>query len=153
MDAAMRMLARRALSEGEIRDRLVKRGFPEPRASEVICRLRELGLADDPGLCARLALDYRETRGYGPAKIAWTLRARRFPRELVEESVRYSCPPEEEAAAASAVLNKKFRGGLPQGREGAARAYRFLAGRGFSPGACRRAVGRLPKDIREGEDE
>ena len=153
MDAAMRMLARRSLSEGEIRGRLAKRGFPDSQASEVIHRLRELGLANDPELCVRLARDYREMRGYGPAKIAWTLRRRCFPRELVEETVRESCSPEEEVAAASAVLRKKFRSGLPQGREGAARAYRFLAGRGFSPGACRRAVGRLPKDIREGEEE
>jgi regulatory protein len=152
MDAAMRMLARRSLSEGEIRDRLARRGFSDSQAQAAIRRLRELGLADDPGLCGRLARYYRETRGYGPAKIAWTLRARRFPRGIVEEAVRGSCTPEEEAAAASDVLRKKFRGGVPPGREKAARAYRFLAGRGFSPGACLSAIGRLPKDIQEGED-
>ncbi|MBI5342412.1 MAG: regulatory protein RecX [Deltaproteobacteria bacterium] len=148
----MRMLARRALSEGEIRGRLEKKGFSGGPAEAAIRRLRELGLADDPGLCGRLAVHYRETRGYGPAKIAWTLRRRGFPRELIEETVRRSCSPEEEIEAAAAALRKKFRGGLPPGREGAARAYRFLAGRGFSPDACRRAVGRIPKDIQEGED-
>ncbi|MBF8257825.1 MAG: hypothetical protein HW377_199 [Actinobacteria bacterium] len=152
MDAALRMLARRALSEAEIRERLEKKGFPDGQAQAVIGRLRELGLADDPGLCARLARYCRETRGYGPAKAAWFLRARGFPRELVEEAVRGSRSPEEEEASASAVLRKKFRGVLPPGREGAARAYRFLAGRGFSPGASRRAIGGLTKAIREGED-
>ena len=152
MDAALRMLARRALSEGEIRGRLGEKGFPGAHAEAAIRRLRELGLADDPGLCGRLAVQYRETRGYGPAKIAWTLRRRGFPRELVEETVGRCCSPEEEIAAAAAALRKKFRGGLPAGREGAARAYRFLAGRGFSPDACRRALGKLPKDIQEGEE-
>ncbi len=152
MDSALRMLARRALSEGEIRGRLKEKGFDEAHAEAAIRRLRELGLADDPGLCGRLAVQYREARGYGPAKIAWTLRRRGFARELVEETLRRSCPPEEEIEAAAAVLRKKFRGGLPAGREGAARAYRFLAGRGFSPDACRRALGRLPKDIQEGEE-
>jgi len=152
MEAALRMLARRALSEGEIRGRLAKKGFPDGPAQAAILRLRELGLADDPKLCGQLVRYYRETRGYGPAKIAWTLRTRGFPRELIEDSVRRGCSPEEEIADAAAALRKKFRGGLPPGREGAARAYRFLAGRGFSPDACRRAVGRMPKDIHEGED-
>ncbi len=152
MDTALRMLARRSLSEAEILERLAKKGFPEGQAEAVIVRLRELGLADDPGLCARLERYCRETRGYGPAKAAWYLRTRGFPRDLVEESMRGSRSPEEEEACASAVLRKKFRGVLPPGREGAARAYRFLAGRGFSPGASRRAIGVFTKAIREGGD-
>jgi regulatory protein len=153
MDAAMRMLARRSLSEEEIRDRLARKGFASEFADETIRRLRELGLADDPGLCMRLAASYRDGRGYGPAKIAWTLRKRGFAPDLVEASVRNCCSAEEEIGAATAVLRRKFRSGPPAGREGAARAYRFLAGRGFSPGACRRAVAILIKDIKEGEDE
>jgi regulatory protein len=151
MGAALRMLSRRSLSEGEIRERLSGKGFPPSEASVAIRRLRELGLADDPRLCAQLVRSYREARGYGSAKIAWALRARRFPPELVEKTLRDFSSGEEELAAASAALRKKFRGGLPPGREGAARAYRFLAGRGFSPGTCRTAIGGFSFDIQEGE--
>jgi regulatory protein len=152
MRAALWMLSRRALSEGEIRERLSKKGFPETDASGVVRRLRELGLADDPKLCDHLVRSFRDTRGYGPVKIAWALRARRFPPGLVEEVLRNSSSGEEELSAASAALKKKFRDRLPPGRDGAARAYRFLAGRGFPPDTCRKAVGSLFADIKEGEE-
>lgn len=151
MAAAMRMLSRRDLSEEEIREKLLKKGFPQAEASAAIRRLRELGLVDDPALCARLVRSYRETRGYGSAKIAWALRARRFSPALVEETVRELSSAEEELAAAFAALRKKFRGGLLPGREGAARAYRFLAGRGFPPETCRKALGGGTFGIREEE--
>lgn len=151
MAAALRMLARRDLSEGEIRERLSVKGYPLAEAQAAIGRLRELGLVDDKGLCARLARSYRETRGYGPVKIAWALRARRFPAALIGETVRASSSGEEELAAAAA-LRKKFRGGIPRGRQGAAKACRFLAGRGFSPDACRKAVRGVSSEIPEGEE-
>jgi regulatory protein len=151
MAAALRMLSRRDLSEGEIRERLSKRGFPHAESSATIRRLRELGLVDDTKLCARLVRSYRETRGYGSAKIAWTLRGRGFSPDLVEETVREFSTGEEELAAASAALRKKFRGGLLKGREGAAKAYRFLAGRGFSPETCRRAIAGFSFVLQEGE--
>lgn len=151
MAAALRMLSRRGLSEAEILDRLAGKGFSSGEADATVGRLRELGLADDPKLCGLLARAYRESRGYGSAKIAWTLRRRGFPQPLVEETLRGFSSDEEELAAAGAALRKKFRAGVPPGREGAARAYRFLAGRGFPPGTCRRAIGRLSFDIQEGE--
>jgi regulatory protein len=151
MAAAMRMLSRRDLSEEEIREKLLKKGFPQAEASAAIRRLRELGLVNDRELCARLVRTYRETRGYGSAKIAWALRARRFSASLVEETMREFSSAGEELAAASAALRKKFRKGIPPGREGAARAYRFLAGRGFTPETCRRAVGGFASELGEGE--
>lgn len=151
MAAALRMLSRRDLSEGEIRERLSKKGFPHAEASATIRRLRELELVDDTKLCARLVRSYRETRGYGSAKIAWALRGRGFSPALVEDTVREFSTGEEELAAASAALRKKFRSGLLEGREGAAKAYRFLAGRGFSPETCRKAIGGFSYEIQEGE--
>ncbi|MBI5419566.1 MAG: regulatory protein RecX [Deltaproteobacteria bacterium] len=152
MGAALRMLSRRALSEGEIRDKLSDRGFASAQAEAAIRRLRELGLVDDRKLCAQLARSYRESRRYGPVKISWTLRARRFPPDLVEEVLKGSSSEEDEVAAAMAALRKKFRGEIPSGRQGAAKAYRFLAMRGFLPETCRRAIGGPGRDIQEGED-
>lgn len=152
MRAALLMLSRRSLSEGEIRERLAGKGFPDGQASGVIRRLRELGLADDAKLCGQLVRTYRESRGYGAAKIAWTLRARKIPRALVEEALRNSSSGDEEREAASAALRKRFRDGIPSGREAAAKAFRFLAGRGFSPDTIRKALAGHAADIKEGED-
>ena len=151
MSAALRMLARRALSEGEIRFRLAAKGFPEEQAEDVLTRLRKLGLVDDRSLCENLARGYRDVRRLGPRRIAGALLLRKFPRDLVERAVRLVSLPEEELAAASAALGRKFRGGIPAGREGVAKAFRFLSGRGFSPETCRQAIRGLPDDIAEGE--
>lgn len=148
--SAMAMLSRRAMSEGEIRFRLVRKGFAEPEAESALERLRELGLADDRALCGRLARYYRLERRLGPRRIAGMLAARRFPRSLVEEALG-RIRPDEELSAARAALGKRFREGIPPGREGAAKAYRFLGGRGFSPEICREAIRGGPADIEEGE--
>lgn len=145
------MLSRRALSEGEIRFRLAAKGFSESQAAAVLGRLRELDLVDDRALCANLARTYRDVRRYGPRRIAGMLLARKFPRDLVDEAVRAVSRPGEEMAAAAAALGKKFRDGIPGGREGAAKAFRFLSQRGFSPGTSREAIRRLSHDIEEGE--
>jgi SOS response regulatory protein OraA/RecX len=145
------MLARRPLSEGEVALRLIRKGHPEACVPPVLARLRDLRLLDDAALCRQLARSWREGRMYGPAKIAWKLSARLFPRHVIEEALREECPAGEVEEAAALALRKKFRGGIPAGREGAAKAYRFLAGRGFPPDACRKAVGRRIAVIEEGD--
>lgn len=146
------MLARRALSAGEIGSRLAAKGFTEAQAAAAVRRLAELGLVDDRALCLQLARSYRDVRRYGPRKIAGALRLRRFPAAMVEEVLKEASSPGEDLAAAAAALGKRFRAGLPPGREGSAKAYRFLSGRGFDPDTCRRAIGGMSRDIEEGEE-
>jgi len=145
------MLARRPLSEGEIRDRLLRRGFPDSDAGTVLARLRELRLVDDRALAASLARSYLESRRYGQVRIAWALRARLFLPDVIAEALRETSSPEEQMTAAVSALRKKFRGGVPPGRTGAAKAYRFLSSRGFSPETCRKAIDAAGFDIQEGE--
>ena len=142
MELAIGMLARRPLSEGEVALRLARKGVAEGEIPAVLSRLRELGLVDDAALCRRLARSYQDERRYGPAKIAWKLASRRFSRDLVDEALREVASPGAVAEAAALALRKKFQVGIPQGRDGAAKAYRYLAGRGFPPDVCRAAVGR-----------
>ena len=151
IELAIGMLARRPLSEGEVALRLARKGVDEGGIPSILSRLRELGLLEDASLCRRLARSYQEDRRYGPAKIAWKLASRRFSRDLVEEALREVASPGAVAEAAANALRKKFREGIPPGREGAAKAYRFLAGRGFPPDACRAAVGRRTTEIPQGD--
>jgi len=146
------MLARRPLSEGEVALRLEDKGVRASDVPAVLARLRDLRLLDDAALCRQLARTYREGRMYGPVKIAWKLSSRGFPRSVIEEALGQECLPEGVADAAARALGKKFCGGIPPGREGAAKAYRFLAGRGFPPDACRKAIGRRMAENPEGDD-
>jgi regulatory protein len=155
MAVALRMLSRRAVSEGELSRRLAEKGFPLPEAEAAISRLRELGLADDRKLCEGLVRVYRESRRYGRAKIVMALRRRLVPPDIIDDVLRGLSGGDEETEAAAAALSKKFREGVPPGREGAAKAFRFLASRGFSLETCRRALGRnmteTDTDTSEGE--
>ena len=119
----------------------MRKDIPDSAIAPVLSRLRDLGFVDDSALCRRLVRSWRETRAYGPMKIAWKLASRGFPRALVEEAMREECMGDDVAAAAALALQKKYRSGIPPGRDGASKAYRFLAGRGFPHDVCRRAVG------------
>jgi regulatory protein len=124
----------------------LRKGFPEEEADAALASVRDLGLVDDGELLPRLVRHYAADRGYGPAKVAAVLKGRGFDPAGVAEALRSAFPASDEAGAAAAALRKKFRDGVPPGREGAARAYRFLAGRGFSPSACRAAIGRTQSE-------
>ena len=51
-----------------------------------------------------------------------------------------------------AALSKKFREGIPPGREGTAKAFRFLASRGFSIETCRKALGKRSTENEDTEE-
>ena len=140
MAVALRMLSRRSVSEGELLRRLAENGFDSPDLESTLSRLRELGMVDDRKLCEGLVRVYRESRRYGRAKIVMTLRRRLVPQDIVLDVVRGMSGGDEEILAASAALSKKFREGIPPGREGTAKAFRFLAARGFSLETCRKAL-------------
>ena len=55
------------------------------------------------------------------------------------------------AAGAERGYRQSPRPARRPGREGAAKAYRFLAGRGFPPDACRAAVGRGRTELSQGD--
>lgn len=153
MAVALRMLTRRAVSEGEIVRRIAEKGFTLPEADAAISRLRELGLADDRKLCEGLVRVYRESRRYGRAKIMMALRRRLVPADIIDDVLRGLSGGDEEVEAATAALSKKFREGVPPGREGAAKAFRFLASRGFSLETCRKALGRNMTENEPSEGE
>ena len=153
MAVALRMLSRRAVSEGELLRRLSEKGFPPADAEAALSRLRELGLADDRRLCEGLVRVYRDSRRYGRAKIVMALRRRLVPADIIDVVVRGMSGGDEEIEVATAALSKKYREGIPPGREGAAKAYRFLAARGFSLETCRKALGKRTTEPEESEGE
>jgi regulatory protein len=153
MAVALRMLSRRAVSEAEVRRRLSEKEIPGEEVERTVARLLELGLLDDRRLCEGLVRTFRESRRYGRAKIVLALRRRLLPQDVVESVVREASGGEEELETAVAALKKKFHDGIPPGREGSAKAFRFLAGRGFPMETCRKALGKALSEIDETEGD
>ena len=124
LDVAARLLAHAALTEAALRDRLLAKGYQAETATRTVTRCRELGYVSDE----RLALDRARAlraRGAGSLKIAADLAARGLSDGLVATAVEASRAGDSEEAWARRVL---ARAGQPTGP----RAWRFLAGRGFS---------------------
>ena len=129
MDAAFRMLARRARSEAEIAEGLAAHGASRTILGKVLGRLRSLGYIDDEKLAGEWTDRWKE-RGFGVLRIQAQLRKSGIDEALVE---RVSVDARDERARAKELMVRRFSPEELRDRRGMARAARFLAGRGFAP--------------------
>ncbi len=139
-EAALRMVARRALSARELRDRLERRGFPAAAVAAEVRRLERAGLLDDTALAAALvATGVR--RGQGRRGVAAALRRRRLAPQAVQDALATLSEEEERGALAVAMVAATRRAPgwwrLPEGRR---KVVRYLLARGFGARLVREAV-------------
>lgn len=125
---AFRALSGRALTEAELRTRLLRRTDDAALAQEVLTRVQELGYQNDEGVARAEGL----RRGVGGFRVRQTLRRRGVTDGLIEETLA-GRDPEEEQADATALLERRWSS-FARKRDPRASAYAFLARRGF-PGA------------------
>ena len=127
MDLAFRLLARRARSGSEIAAALAGAGASRTLVRRTLGRLRSLGYIDDQRLAAESVERWKE-RGFGSLRIQDQLRRLEVDERIVE---RAALDGREERALARRLLAKRFTASDLADRRIAARAARFLAGRGF----------------------
>ena len=150
--AAVGLLARRDLSEGEVRMKLLARDFGEPDVEAAIARLRERHYLDDRSLAGAVARTQARTKHQGPLKVRAHLRRRRIPEHLALEAVRTEFPEGAEGERAVIALKRLQPASPPDERGGdgavppaerrkeSARLFRRLVARGYSWEAARHAV-------------
>ncbi|MFN3414339.1 MAG: regulatory protein RecX [Thermoanaerobaculum sp.] len=145
---ALELLNRRALSEDELRQKLLKRGFGSKEVEEELTRLRRLGLVSDLEL-ARMVVRTKLGSGHGP----WALRASLRQRGIapkVGEQVLAELAPEDEVEAMSRALEKALR--RFENEEASHRrqkVVRYLLSRGFGLSAALRATEFLGGELDE----
>lgn len=139
--AALALLTGRALTAGELAERLRRRGYDAEAIEETSARLREYGYLDDRRTAAAWAESAARIRGLGPRRLREGLAKRRLQRDLVEETVESLFGAGDEARLALAVLGRweKAKGSV-QGTAGRRAAYAHLRRRGFSSAAARAAL-------------
>jgi regulatory protein len=140
-DVSVRMLARRALSAAEVKQRLLRKGFAAGAVAAEMTRLRHLGMLDEGELAHAVVREQLRT-GHGRRAAAAALRRRRIPRDASDEALA-SLDPEAESTALAAALAKASRRRpdwrrLPDERR---KVVRYLLARGFSAGSVSLAVG------------
>lgn len=138
MQKALKMLERRDYAEGELVDKLRRKGIEEKVSVKVAERLSELGLINDKKFAAILVRHY-SARGFGPGRIRSEFIKRRVPRELWDEAL--SEFPESTDELYNLLLKKL--GSKERNRENIKKAGASLVRRGFSWGEVSDATRRL----------
>ncbi len=144
--AAVRMLGRRALTQAELRRRLLGRKLPEAAVTATLEWLAELGYLNDEQYAERRWEMLRQRR-MGTQGIVHTLLHEGVPGELAEEIRSRQDDTAQDEALARELADKRNaelqRVPWPQRRQ---RLHMFLARRGFDVETIREALERLQLD-------
>lgn len=123
---AVNMLSVRALSAGQLNEKLLAKGATERQAAETVAWAVDLGLVNDAEYAKALVRHY-QAKGYGLYKIKDELYRRRVPKLYWEDAL---AEMDEADEAIDAFLSKKLRD--PEDRKECKKASDALARRGFS---------------------
>lgn len=144
---AFRALGQRALSEAELRQRLLRRSEDPDLAGSVLERVKELGyLSDD--LVARVEAG---RRGVGGHRVRQKLRQRGLEPELIEQAVS-GRDPDAELEDARQLLARRWPG-FQRAPDPHRRAHAFLSRRGYPGAVIWQLLAELEAGPHDGEAE
>lgn len=138
---ALLLLAMRAHSVGELREKLRRKQFFESSYTQVIRELKADRLLDDSAYAAALIRQTIERKPAGRSYLVALLRRKKLDRELAENTVDAALAQLDESDLAVALLEKRWSAlsqfDLEKARH---KAYTLLARRGISYQAAKAAV-------------
>ena len=143
-DRAVRIVSATAISERELKRRLVQRGERPEDAEEAAQWLRQLGAVDDEAMARRIVQRCVD-KGYGESRIRQELSQKGIPREYWEEALS-ELP--DMGPAIDRYLEQKLRGRDPDQKE-LSRVIGGLQRRGHSWEDIRGALGRYRDSLNE----
>jgi regulatory protein len=133
-------LSRSAKTRGQLADMLEGKGVSEEFAEAALDRFTELGLVDDAAYAEAFTRSRHEHKGLGSRAIAFELRRRSVPDELVQEAVSALDSDQEQDTASRLARERQSRmKGLPREVQ-ARRLAGFLARKGYGGEMVGRAV-------------
>jgi regulatory protein len=147
---ALKALASRAHSTGELREKLRRRAELVSDIDDVITRLKDNGYLDDRRFAEGFASARLTNDRFGRGRVVQDLRQRRVAPALAEKTVRQVYEEVDEQKLIDEWIRKKYRlsprEGLFQDEKDLAAAYRRLLRAGFRTGDIVRALKRFAKD-------
>jgi len=137
----LKMLARRELSEQQVRQRLARKGHDENAVDEAIARLREERAIDDTRVAAAIARTETATRRHGKVRVRMQIERAGIARETAKSAVDEVFGTVDDEALLEASLGKRLRGGdtIDDDRE-FQRLYRYLIAQGFESDRVMKAL-------------
>jgi regulatory protein len=131
---AFRLLARRAQSKKELRQKLSDRGFEKPVVDEVVKTFTQQGYLNDEVFSRDWARHLARNRHYGNRRIEMSLAGKGIPKDLIAKAITEARGEIEEREGIRKVLQKKLKGRNPGGLDRAEkrRLAQSLALRGYA---------------------
>lgn len=145
---ALELLSRRALSEEELRQKLLRRGYPAQEVEQELARLRRVGLLSDLEL-ARMVVRSKLESGQGRWALRVALRQRGIEPNVGERALAELSPEDEERALARALEKALRRFDKGEASHRRQKVVRYLLSRGFGLAAALRATEFLGGELDE----
>jgi regulatory protein len=146
MTYAAQALSARALSIGELREKLKRRAAEPSDVDVVLARLKESGYLNDKRFADSYAGWRRDDGGFGKSRVLRDLMARKVAPAVAKQAAEAAYQEVDEVAMIEAFLKRKYRGkdlgALLQEEKNLASAYRKLRLSGFSTGNSVRVLKR-----------
>ena len=147
---ALKTLAGRAHSTGELRQKLRARALQAADVESTLSRLKEYQYLDDRRFAESFAAARLENQQLGRTRVLRDLRQRRVAPAVAERTVRKVYHDVDETALIEDFIRRKFRAasreGLFQDDKELAAAYRKLLRAGFGSGNILRVLKRFATD-------
>ena len=130
--AGLQFLARRELSEAQVRQRLARRGYPTDEVDAAIARLLEERALDDRRVASAIAHTETRVRGRGRLRVKRQIEAAGISPSLAQDAVEQVFGEIDSDALLAAALERRLRGrdSITDERE-FQRLYRYLVTQGF----------------------
>jgi SOS response regulatory protein OraA/RecX len=131
MRTAGSLLAHRAYSRGELKERLAARGESQ-EIDSVLDRLEQLNLLNDADYAYNSASRWVRKEGWGPLRVYQLLISRKVPAQLADEAIAKVRREISDIDALEAFLGRRFRTRrLPEDRKGIRKLISSLQRQGF----------------------
>jgi regulatory protein len=129
---ALKMLARRELSEAQVRQRLVRRGENQDSIDEAIKRLKDDRAIDDERVAGAIARTETSLRKRGRRRVQQQIEAAGISKSIASRAVAEAFQELDPDALLSASLARRLRGRerIADDRE-FQRLFRYLSAQGF----------------------
>lgn len=139
---ALRYVAMRPRSVGEMRVYLQQKGASPALADQILNKLSKVGLLDDAAYAAAFVATRRLLRPTSRLKLQQQLRAKHLSDEVIGQAL--GSEPSDERQALRTLVAKKWQ--IARYRQEPQKLMRYLAGQGFSYDDIKTALSAVQRD-------
>jgi regulatory protein len=130
--AGLQLLARRELSEAQVRQRLARKGYPREEIDAAVTQLRDERALDDRRVASAIANTETRVRGRGRLRVKRQIEAVGISSAIAQDAVDATFAEIDSDALLQAALDRRLRGRtqIADDRE-FQRLFRYLSAQGF----------------------